>query len=89
MSTAAHGPLVWIDCEMTGLDPDTDSIIEIYCLITDGQLELLDSVGWGTVVHESKERMDAMDEWCTRVRTFRLVATPSRISTDRNELNHV
>ncbi|KAK4224587.1 ribonuclease H-like domain-containing protein [Podospora fimiseda] len=61
------GPLVWIDCEMTGLDPDTDSIIEIYCLITDGQLELLDPVGWGTVVHQSKERMDAMDEWCTRV----------------------
>ncbi|KAK4459336.1 ribonuclease H-like domain-containing protein [Cladorrhinum samala] len=67
MSTAANDPLVWIDCEMTGLDPDTDSILEIYCLITDGQLELLDPVGWGTVVHQSKERMDAMDEWCTRV----------------------
>ncbi|KAL2178634.1 ribonuclease H-like domain-containing protein [Thermothelomyces heterothallicus CBS 202.75] len=59
--------LVWIDCEMTGLDPDSDSIIEIYCLITDGQLNLLDECGWGTVVHQSRERMAMMDEWCTRV----------------------
>lgn len=53
---------------MTGLDPDSDSIIEIYCLVTDGQLELLDESGWGTVVHQSSERMAMMDEWCTRVR---------------------
>ncbi|KAL2157406.1 hypothetical protein VTH06DRAFT_6098 [Thermothelomyces fergusii] len=59
--------LVWIDCEMTGLDPDSDSIIEIYCLITDGQLNLLDECGWGVVVNHSKERMAMMDEWCTRV----------------------
>ncbi|KAK3941818.1 oligoribonuclease [Diplogelasinospora grovesii] len=59
--------LVWIDCEMTGLDPDSDVIIEIFCLITDGQLELLDESGWGTIVHQPKERMDMMDDWCTRV----------------------
>jgi oligoribonuclease len=53
---------------MTGLDSDTDSIIEIYCLVTDGQLELLDESGWGTVVHQTSERMAMMDEWCTRVR---------------------
>lgn len=53
---------------MTGLDPDTDEIIEIYCLITDGQLNLLDECGWGTVVHQTSERMAMMDEWCTRVR---------------------
>ncbi|KAL1838395.1 hypothetical protein VTJ49DRAFT_2707 [Mycothermus thermophilus] len=51
---------------MTGLDPDTDAIIEISCLITDGQLNLLDDSGWGTVVHQTKERMDQMDEWCMR-----------------------
>ncbi|KAK0672780.1 putative mitochondrial oligoribonuclease precursor [Cercophora samala] len=54
-------------CQMTGLDPDNDLILEIYCLITDGQLNLLDEKGWGTVVHQTKVRMDAMDEWCTRV----------------------
>jgi oligoribonuclease len=53
--------------KMTGLDPDTDEIIEIFCLITDGSLELVDEVGWGSVVHQSKERMDQMDDWCTRV----------------------
>src|SRR5690348_8626277 len=53
---------------MTGLDPDTDSIIEIYCLITDGQLECVDESGWGTVIHQTSERMAMMDEWCTRVR---------------------
>ncbi|KAK4673534.1 Phosphatidylinositol 3,4,5-trisphosphate-dependent Rac exchanger 2 protein [Podospora pseudopauciseta] len=54
-------------CQMTGLDPDNDLILEIYCLITDGQLNLLNDEGWGTIVHQSKARMDAMDDWCTRV----------------------
>ncbi len=54
--------------QMTGLDPDTDCVVEIYCLITDGQLRLLDEIGWGTVVHQRRERMALMDEWCTRVR---------------------
>jgi oligoribonuclease len=51
---------------MTGLNPDTDAIIEIFCLITNDQLELVDNAGWGTLVHQPKERMDLMDEWCTR-----------------------
>lgn len=38
-------PLVWIDCEMTGLDATKDHIIEICCLVTDGDLNLLDEVG--------------------------------------------
>ncbi|KAJ9157358.1 Ribonuclease H-like protein [Pleurostoma richardsiae] len=64
---ASHAaPLVWIDCEMTGLDPDSDEIIEIFCLLTDGNLELIDPAGWGTVVHQPKARMDLMDDWCTR-----------------------
>jgi oligoribonuclease len=56
---------------MTGLDPENDVIIEIYCIVTDGQLELLDESGWGTVVHQTSERMSMMDEWCTRVRMWR------------------
>lgn len=63
----SQGALVWIDCEMTGLNPDHDAIIEIYCLITDEHLNLLDPTGWGTVIHLPKARMDVMDEWCTRV----------------------
>jgi len=52
---------------MTGLDPDADDIIEIFCLVTDGNLQLLDDEGFGVVVHQPQERMDKMDAWCTRV----------------------
>jgi oligoribonuclease len=50
---------------MTGLNPETDSILQIFCFITDNDLNLLDSSGWGTVVHHPKAVLDAMDEWCT------------------------
>ncbi|KAI9737305.1 MAG: hypothetical protein M1818_005838 [Claussenomyces sp. TS43310] len=65
-SLSRSHPLVWIDCEMTGLDLDTDVIIEIFCLITNGNLDLLDEQGWGAVIHQPKEMMDNMDEWCTK-----------------------
>lgn len=51
---------------MTGLDPDTDVIIEIFCIITNGNLDVLDEDGWGATIHQTKERMDLMDEWCTK-----------------------
>jgi len=50
---------------MTGLDVDNDVIIEIFCLITNGNLEVIDEKGWGAVIRQSKETMDKMDEWCT------------------------
>jgi oligoribonuclease (3'-5' exoribonuclease) len=51
---------------MTGLNPDTEEIIEIFCIITTGTLDIVGEEGWGTVVHQTKERMDMMDEWCTK-----------------------
>lgn len=51
---------------MTGLDPDREEIIEIFCIITTGTLEVVDEAGWGCVIHQPKERMDQMDAWCTR-----------------------
>lgn len=59
------GPLVWIDCEMTGLDPEVDRIIEIAVLITNGNLDLVDEKGCHYVVKTSKEVLDKMGEWCT------------------------
>lgn len=50
---------------MTGLNPDTEEIIEIYCLVTTGSLELLDEDGYHAIVHWPKSRLDQMDEWCT------------------------
>lgn len=51
---------------MTGLDIDSDVIIEIFCIITNGNLDVLDENGWGTVVHQSKDTMDKMGPWCTK-----------------------
>lgn len=45
---------------MTGLDVDNDVIIEIFCIITNGNLDVLDEEGWGTVIQQSKETMERM-----------------------------
>jgi len=45
---------------MTGLDVDSDVIIEIFCIITNGNLDVLDEEGWGAVIHQSKGTMDKM-----------------------------
>lgn len=56
-------PLVWIDLEMTGLNIEVDRILEIACVITDGNLTK--SVeGPHLVIHQTKECLDEMGEWC-------------------------
>ncbi|CBI24335.3 oligoribonuclease isoform X1 [Vitis vinifera] len=56
-------PLVWIDLEMTGLNVEVDRILEIACIITDGNL--IKSVeGPDLVIHQTKECLDNMGEWC-------------------------
>ncbi|KAK9478293.1 ribonuclease H-like domain-containing protein [Lipomyces japonicus] len=62
---AQDGPLVWIDCEMTGLDLKKDKIIEIACYVTDGSLNLLEQNGFEEVINCPKEILDSMDAWCT------------------------
>ena len=59
------GNLVWIDLEMTGLNTDTDTIIEIATIVTDRHLHEL-AEGPDMVVGQSQAVMDAMDEWNTR-----------------------
>lgn len=56
--------LVWLDLEMTGLDPDRDRIIEIATIVTDANLNVL-AEGPVFAVHQSDELLAAMDEWCT------------------------
>jgi oligoribonuclease len=51
--------LVWIDCEMTGLDLERDALIEIACLVTDGELNLLDD-GIDEIIKPPPEALDQM-----------------------------
>lgn len=64
MADASPAPLVWMDLEMSGLDPDTCRILEIATLVTDHNLEIL-AEGPELVVHQPDAVLDAMDEWCT------------------------
>lgn len=54
--------LVWIDLEMTGLDPDNDRIIEIATIVTDAQLNIL-AEGPVMAIHQPETVMEKMDEW--------------------------
>ena len=54
--------LVWIDCEMTGLDPEANVLIEIAAAITDSDLNVV-AKGPEIVIHQRKSVMDAMDSW--------------------------
>jgi oligoribonuclease len=54
--------LVWVDMEMTGLDPDTDRIIEVAVVVTDANLNIL-AEGPVFAIHQSDATLDGMDAW--------------------------
>jgi oligoribonuclease len=54
--------LVWLDCEMTGLDPEVDRIIEIAVVVTGPKLETR-TEGPVLVIYQSNEQLDKMDKW--------------------------
>ncbi len=54
--------LVWIDTEATGLEFESDILLEVSCIITDNQLNIVDSCG-PFVIHCDEKRLSAMKEW--------------------------
>ncbi|WP_394249816.1 oligoribonuclease [Vibrio profundi] len=60
--------LIWVDLEMTGLNPETHKIIEIASIVTDSQLNIL-AEGPVLAIHQPDSELDKMDEWCTTTHT--------------------
>lgn len=60
--------LIWVDLEMTGLDPETHKIIEIATIVTDSELNIL-AEGPVLAIHQPEAELNKMDEWCTTTHT--------------------
>lgn len=64
MSTSSNN-LIWLDLEMTGLNPDTDRILEIATVVTDKNLNII-AEGPALAIHHSDTVLAKMDEWCIK-----------------------
>ncbi|GAB6263908.1 oligoribonuclease [Photobacterium sp. CCB-ST2H9] len=83
--TISDQNLIWIDLEMTGLDPDTHKIIEIATIVTDAQLNIL-AEGPVLAIHQPEAELAKMDEWCTNTHTGSgLVARVQQSQIDEQE----
>lgn len=68
MAALNENNLIWIDLEMTGLNPNDDRIIEIATVVTDTNLNVL-AEGPVVAIQQSKARLDQMDSWNTKHHT--------------------
>lgn len=75
-------PLVWIDMEMSGLDPATERVLEIAVLVTDAELQTI-AEGPELVLHQDESVLGAMDEWNTTHHTASGLVERVRASTLR------
>lgn len=72
--------LVWLDMEMTGLNPDTDRIIEVAMIITDSDLNIL-AQSEVLVIHQPDSIINHMDKWNTSTHTRTGLIDKVRVST--------
>ncbi len=77
---ASNDNLIWVDLEMTGLDPEIDTIIEIATIVTDPQLTTL-AEGPVIAIHVEDARLQAMDAWNTEHHTASGLVDRVRAST--------
>src|SRR5690606_25780448 len=61
-------PLVWVDCEMTGLDFENDALVEVACVITDSELNPLDD-GITVVIKPPAQALENMNSFVTNMHT--------------------
>lgn len=61
-----ESPFIWVDLEMTDLNPDVGFIIEIAVVITDRQLNMIAALDDSIVIHLSDEILNNMNEWCIK-----------------------
>lgn len=66
--SGSENNLIWIDLEMTGLDPEVHRIIEIATIVTDANLNVL-AEGPVFAVHQTNEHLATMDDWNTTTHT--------------------
>lgn len=78
--------LIWIDCEMTGLDLTTDALVEIAVLVTDSELNVIGE-GVDVVIHATQGQLDAMNDFVKNMHTASGLITqiPSGISVSAAE----
>src|SRR4051812_38112000 len=80
--------LFWIDLEMTGLDENTDHILEVAVIITDMDLNPIEE--FHRIVYQPPSALEAMDDWCKKTHgdsgLTAAVATGTPIATVENEL---
>lgn len=63
--SANSNNLIWVDLEMTGLDPERDRIIEVATIVTDSDLNVV-AEGPVFAIHQSQDLLDQMDDWNTK-----------------------
>ncbi|XP_043936912.1 oligoribonuclease, mitochondrial isoform X2 [Protopterus annectens] len=63
MADTMRQRMVWVDLEMTGLDIEKDAIIEMACIITDSELNIL-AEGPNIIINQPDELLDSMSAWC-------------------------
>lgn len=76
--------LIWVDLEMTGLEPETHKIIEIATIVTDSQLNIL-AEGPVLAVNQPESELQKMDDWCTNTHTSSGLVERVRNSTITEE----
>lgn len=80
MTTQKDQNLIWIDCEMTGLSPEDNRLIEIATIVTDSNLNIL-AEGPVFAIHQSESELAKMDEWNVKQHTASGLVDRVKVST--------